>query len=192
MCLPSLFKTMRTAMTRTMVLAGAAVLLAVALVSGTDVPAESAAAPGVRKVQYAREILPVLSANCFVCHGPDEKMRKAGLRLDIPEWAIKELKSGSRAIVPGDTKNSELVARIFSKEKDRMPPATAHKELKESEKQLLKRWIEEGAEYQRHWAFIPPQRPTLPTPKTRGWAHNSIDAFVLTRLETEGLQPAPE
>src|SRR5262245_43327001 len=183
---------MRTAMTRTMVLAGAAVFLAVTLAGWADGPDKTGTAPPVRKVQYAREILPILSANCFVCHGPDEKMRKAGLRLDIPELDVKELKSGSHAIVPGDAPNSELVARIFSKEKDRMPPATAHKQLKDTEKQLLKRWIEEGAEFQRHWAFVPPKRPTLPRPKTPGWGHNAIDAFVLARLEAEGLQPAPE
>jgi hypothetical protein len=143
-------------------------------------------------VQYARDIQPILSANCFTCHGADEKVRKAGLRLDKREIAIKELKSGSRAIVPGDSKNSELIARIFSADTDRMPPVKTHKELKESQKQLLKRWIEEGAEYQAHWAFVAPKRPALPAVKTPGWARNAIDYFVLARLEAEGLTPALE
>ncbi|HYT93384.1 MAG TPA: DUF1553 domain-containing protein, partial [Gemmataceae bacterium] len=89
-------------------------------------------------------------------------------------------------------KASELIARIFSTDSDRMPPKGNHKQLKAHEKALLKRWIDEGAEYQRHWAFVPPQRPPLPVTKTKGWARNAIDHFVLARLEKEGLQPAPE
>src|SRR5262249_51879340 len=79
-----------------------------------------------------------------------------------------------------------------SKGKERMPPATSHKPLKDSEKELLRRWIEEGAEYQRHWAFVPPVRPAVPATKTQGWARNAIDHFVLARLEAEGLKPSPE
>jgi hypothetical protein len=143
-------------------------------------------------VQYARDIQPILSGRCFACHGPDAKTRKAGLRLDIPEGATKLLRSGERAVVPGDPKNSALVARIFSSGKDRMPPKNSHKTLKAAERQLLKRWVEEGAEYQPHWAFIPPKRPALPVTKTAGWARNALDRFVLARLEKEGLAPAPE
>jgi hypothetical protein len=144
------------------------------------------------KVRYARDILPVLSANCFACHGPDEKTRKAGLRLDVGELATRTLKSGSRAVVPGDPEKSELVARIFADDSERMPPAKSHKHLKETEKQLLKRWIAEGAVYQRHWAFVAPQRPAVPIPRTLGWARNPVDCFILARLEAEGLQPSPE
>jgi hypothetical protein len=144
-------------------------------------------------VQYARQILPILSANCFSCHGPDEKKRKGGLRLDLPETATARLEGGDRAIVPGDTKASALIARIFStEESERMPPVGSSKHLKDADKELLKRWIEEGAEYQRHWAFVPPKRPTLPVTKTKGWAKNAIDQFVLARLEADGLQPSPE
>jgi hypothetical protein len=144
-------------------------------------------------VQYARDIQPILSSHCFTCHGPDEKMRKAGLRLDQRETAIKELKSGSHAIVPGDSKNSELIARIFSTDaSERMPPAKTHKELKESQKQLLKRWIDQGADYQPHWAFVAPKRSSLPAVKTPNWPRNPIDYFILARLEAEGLKPAPE
>jgi hypothetical protein len=144
------------------------------------------------KVQYARDIQPILSTNCFLCHGPDRRNRKAGLRLDLPDEATRTLKSGMHAIVPGKVKESELVARIFSTESDRMPPAKSHKNLKESEKLLLKRWIEEGAVYQKHWAFSLPERPTLPAVKNTSWPRNPVDYFILNTLEAEGLQPAPE
>jgi len=114
------------------------------------------------------------------------------LRLDLPEEAVKTLKSGGHAIVPGKAKDSELVARIFSAESDRMPPAKSHKTLKETEKLLLTRWIEEGAEYQKHWAFLPPQRPAVPAVKNTSWPRNPVDYYVLATLEAEGLQPAAE
>jgi mono/diheme cytochrome c family protein len=148
--------------------------------------------PPQGKVEYARDIQPILSGNCFVCHGPDEKMRKAGLRLDQRAAALKELRSGSRAIVPGDSKNSELIARVFSTDDDRMPPPKGHAPLKDAQKQLLKRWIDEGADYQPHWAFVVPKHPALPQVKTPGWARNAVDYFVLARLEKEGLAPMPE
>jgi hypothetical protein len=172
-------------------------LLGVAVATGVVWGDQTASKPKTkdstpRKVQFSRDVLPVLSANCFACHGPDEKTRKAGLRLDVAEVATRTLKSGSRAVVPGDPDNSELVARIFATDSERMPPAKSHKQLKESEKQLLKRWIAEGAEYQRHWAFVAPKRPKLPVPKTKGWARNPIDRFILARLEAAGLKPSPE
>ena len=143
------------------------------------------------KVQFSRDVLPVLSANCFACHGPDEKNRKAGLRLDVAQAATRTLKSGSRAIVPRKPEESELVARIFATDNDRMPPPKSRKELKETEKHRLKRWIAEGAAYQRHWAFTVPSRPPVPVPRREGWARNPIDCFILARLEAEGLQPSP-
>jgi hypothetical protein len=144
-------------------------------------------------IQFSRDIQPLLSTHCFTCHGPDEKLRKGGLRLDIFEMATRKLRSGDRAIVPGDAKASALVARIFASDPtERMPPVKSHKQLKESEKQLLRRWIEQGAEYQRHWAFVPPRRPPLPVVKDKGWARNSIDLFLLARLEREGLKPSAE
>ncbi len=114
------------------------------------------------------------------------------MRLDVAEGATRTLKSGSRAVVPGDPKASELIARVFSRDSDRMPPPKSHKELKETERELLKRWIAEGAEYQRHWAYVAPVRPALPTVQNKSWPRNSIDRFVLARLEAEGLQPAAE
>jgi mono/diheme cytochrome c family protein len=144
------------------------------------------------KVQYNRDIQPILSSNCFTCHGPDQKNRKAGLRLDLAAAATKELKSGSRAIVPGDAKGSELVVRIFTSDSDRMPPAKSQHQLSQREKELLKRWVQEGAEYQPHWAFVAPKRPPLPSTRKVGWANNAIDHFVLAGLEAEGLSPSPE
>jgi hypothetical protein len=144
------------------------------------------------KVQFSRDVLPILSATCFGCHGPDEKVRKAGLRLDLADSATKPLAGGDRAIVPGDAKASQLVVRIFAEEHGRMPPIKSQRQLKEEEKQLLKRWIEEGAEYQQHWAFVPPKRPALPATRMAGWVRNPIDHFVLARLEAEGLKPSPE
>jgi mono/diheme cytochrome c family protein len=176
-------------MTRALTLFSAVAFFAVAMTIHADPPTTG----GSGKVQFARDVLPILSANCFTCHGPDEKPRKAGLRLDLGETATKKLKSGSRAVVPGDPKNSELIARIFTTDPDeRMPPGKTQKALKDSEKALLKRWIEEGAEYQRHWAYVAPKRPHVPSVKNAGWAKNPIDFFVLSRLEQEGLKPAPE
>lgn len=148
-------------------------------------------APG--KVQYARDVLPILSTHCFTCHGPDSKLQKAGLRLDLFETAVKKLKTGNHAIVPGKVKESELIARIVSADdSDRMPPASTKKSLTEKEKAILKQWIEEGAEYQRHWAFVPPKRPTVSSPAGKSWARNPIDHFLLARMEREGLKPSPE
>src|SRR5437879_904437 len=121
------------------------------------------AQPAPGKIQYARDVVPILSTHCFTCHGPDAKLQKAGLRLDVAATALKKLKSGSRAVVPGNLKDSELIARIFAEdESERMPPKSAKKTLTDAEKALLKRWIAEGAEYQRHWAFVAPKRPEAP------------------------------
>jgi hypothetical protein len=144
------------------------------------------------KVDYNRDIRPILSNNCFKCHGPDATERQAGLRLDIRAEALKPTESGNRAIVPGDAEKSRLVRRIFSAKANVMPPPESNKKLAEGEKQLLKQWIEQGAEYQAHWSFSPPQRPPSPTVNNRTWPRNAIDYFVLERLEKEGLYPSPE
>ncbi len=168
------------------------------VIGGEGGPAPASSLKGVgrrvstEKVQFARDIQPILASNCFVCHGPDEKNRKAGLRLDVRDVAIKALRSGAQAIVPGDAKASELVTRIFSSHDDRMPPIKSKLTLKQPQKDLIKRWIEEGAEYQGHWAFIAPQRPAMPITKAKGWAKNALDHFVLARIEAEGLQPSAE
>ena len=145
------------------------------------------------KVDFNRDVIPVLSNNCFKCHGPDPDNRKAGLRLDIREVAIKPAESGSIAIVPGKPDDSELVHRIFSDDPDeRMPSKESNKSLTETQKQILRRWIAEGAEYKPHWSFVAPRQAPLPSVKRTNWAKNPLDDFVLAKLAAEGLSPSPE
>lgn len=140
------------------------------------------------KLEYNRDIRPILAENCFACHGPDSAARKADLRLDRREMAME-----STAIVPGSPEKSELVKRILSADADeRMPPPETKKELTAAQKETLRRWIAEGAEYQPHWSFIAPKRPQLPAVKNGAWVRNPMDAFVLAQLEAMGLSPAPE
>ncbi len=140
------------------------------------------------KLEYNRDIRPILAENCFACHGPDSAARKAGLRLDQRDEAIK-----AGAILPGKPDESALVERIFTNEaKELMPPAKAHKKLTAAQKQTLKQWVAGGAEYQPHWSFIAPKRPALPPVKNQAWVRNPIDRFILAELEKKGLQPAPE
>ncbi|MBA3312721.1 MAG: DUF1549 domain-containing protein [Planctomycetaceae bacterium] len=143
-------------------------------------------APAAEKpTQFNRDIRGLLFDRCVACHGPDEKQRQADLRLDEEESA-KEY-----AIVSGDPDASELIARITSTDPDlRMPPADSGKSLSPAEIKLLTRWIDEGAEWQPHWAFIPPQLPGAPVIEDEAWARNRIDRFVLARLEAEGLNPS--
>ena len=144
-------------------------------------------------VQYNRDIQPILMENCFACHGADPSSRKAKLRLDGFEEATAKRDDGLRMIVPGKPDESEVVRRIFTdSEDDIMPPPESHKVLTSQQKDMLKRWIAEGAEYQPHWAFIAPAKSPLPKTKKQKWVRNPIDAFILSRLETEKLKPAPE
>lgn len=144
-------------------------------------------------VDFNREVRPILSTKCFQCHGPDEPARKAGLRLDVRENAIKALKSGNAAIVPGKDGESELVARISSGDEDEVMPPTQHgPRLKGTEVQILRRWVAEGAKYAPHWAYVKPVRAALPSVKEGKWPVNEIDRFILARLEKEGLHPGPE
>lgn len=156
-------------------------------------PAGSALAASAPKVDFARDVRPILSGHCFKCHGPDEAARKGGLRLDIRENALKPAKSGDVAIVPGKVKESALVARIFtSDEDDLMPPPETKLPLTDAQKEILKQWVAEGAEYKPHWAFIAPKQSPPPRVKDRAWPVNPIDNFVLARLEQEKLKPAKE
>ncbi len=144
-------------------------------------------------LRYNRDIRPILSDNCFACHGPDKSKVKGELRLDVRESAVKAAKSGEFAIVPGDAKNSELVRRIFSTDEDEvMPKPESHKSLTAPQKAMLKRWIEQGAKYEPHWAFVPLEPVTVPTVKRQNWARNDLDRFILSRLESEQLTPSPE
>jgi hypothetical protein len=142
------------------------------------------------KVQFLRDIQPILSANCFACHGFDPTTQKAGLRLDQREAATGPLKSGNIAIVPGNPRKSELLTRLHDKDEP-MPPAQTGKKLTDAEKKLLERWIAEGAEYQGHWSFVRPQKAALPKTKTPDWARQPIDHFILARLEASKFRPMP-
>lgn len=146
----------------------------------------SVACVGASEIDFGREIQPILSEHCLQCHGPDAQHRQADLRLDVRAEAIDR-----GAIRPGEPDDSELVRRIFSDDPEEvMPPPSSLKQLQPAEKELLRRWIAAGAPYTQHWAFVPPVRPAVPTPSGT-WAVNPIDAFILARLEREGLQPSP-
>lgn len=155
-------------------------LLAVAT-NGSD------AGPG--PVQFNRDIRPILSDNCFLCHGFDKNHRKAKLRLDVRDVAIDR-----EAIVPGKPDESELIKRILTDDEDDiMPPPSTHKKLSAAQKDLLVRWIAEGAEYQPHWAYIAPQRPPVPTiHNPQSAIRNPIDAFILQAIEAKKIPPSPE
>lgn len=139
-------------------------------------------------LQYNRDIRPILADMCFACHGPDSAARKADLRLDKRDMA-----TDSKAIIPGDPAQSEVIRRILSNDADEvMPPASTKKVLSANQKEILRRWVKEGAVYEPHWSLITPKLPELPAVKNAGWVRNPIDRFVLARLEAEGLAPAPE
>lgn len=144
------------------------------------------------KVDFGRDILPLISTKCFHCHGPDESSRKAKLRLDQREQAVKPRSDGTVPIRPGDEKSSELVKRITSSDPDEvMPPPKEGHPLKPEEIALLRKWITEGAPYATHWAFIKPVRPALPKVENKSWPRNGLDYFILAKLESQGLKPAP-
>jgi Protein of unknown function (DUF1553)/Protein of unknown function (DUF1549)/Concanavalin A-like lectin/glucanases superfamily/Planctomycete cytochrome C len=143
-------------------------------------------------VNFNRDIRPILSDNCFACHGPDEKQRMVDLRLDTKEGAFAD-RGGYQVIVPGKASESRLYQRISSKDgATRMPPVGSERTLTERQIELIRQWIDEGADWQTHWAFNPPRRPDLPKVKDGTWPRNDIDYFVLSRLEREGLRPSPE
>lgn len=147
------------------------------------------AAAIVATPDFNRDVRPILSNNCFQCHGPDEATRKARLRLDTKEGAFA--KAG--VIVPGKAAESRLIKRITTTDPDLVmpPPSSGHK-LTTAQIETLKHWIDEGAQWGLHWAFVAPQRPALPSVKNKVWPRNAIDYFVLARLEHEGLHPSPE
>ena len=141
-------------------------------------------------IEFNRQIRPILTSICFNCHGPDVATNEGGLRLDEFELATQAGDSGHPAIVPGSSHDSAVIDRIFDAD-DPMPPADFPKQLTDEQKQLLKRWVDQGAKYQGHWAFTNPTRPAVPADHS-GWARNPVDHFVLQRMKSAGLQPAPE
>src|SRR5580704_4859475 len=132
-----------------------------------------------QSVDFNRDIRPILASHCLKCHGPDDEARKAGLRLDARGLAIKELKDGNRAIIPGDAAKSELIRRVASSDVDyAMPPGKAAKRLTPNEIETLRRWIQSGANYAPHWSYVKPVRPPLPAVNDSPWSKTAVDRFV--------------
>lgn len=144
-------------------------------------------------VVYNRDVRAILAENCFSCHGFDKKTREAGLRLDTADGSTAVLESGSAAIVPGKVDESELLKRVFSDDDSTlMPPPESGKQLTPEQKNILKAWIAQGAEYQKHWAFIPPAKTEPPTADNNSTIHhNAVDAFIQDRLKLAGITPSP-
>jgi hypothetical protein len=160
-------------------------LFAIAVALSVGVPLHAAPA----QVDYSRDILPILSDNCYHCH--DEKARKAKLRLDLKEGAFR-VQDGVTIINPGDPKKSELIRRVTATDPDDvMPPPKSNRKLTPKQIDVLTRWVAGGAKWGMHWSFVPPVQPPLPKVKNAKWPKNAVDYFVLARLEKEGLAPAP-
>jgi Protein of unknown function (DUF1553)/Protein of unknown function (DUF1549)/Planctomycete cytochrome C len=144
------------------------------------------------KIDFNSQIQPILSENCYACHGPDTSKIESGLRLDLKEGALKGGESGP-AIVPSDPEKSLIMERITSTNPEEvMPPPEKKTALKPEQVELVRQWISEGAEWGTHWAFITPQRPLVPAVKNASWVKNPVDRFVLAKLEDQGLAPAAE
>jgi len=143
-------------------------------------------------VQFNRDLRPILSDTCFLCHGPDKNSREAGLRLDVREEALQPADSGEIPIVPGKPDESEIIRRIFAEDEDElMPPPESHKTLTPAQKELFRRWVAQGAVYQPHWLYVPLVRPPVPEVTDKAWVQNPIDALVLAELERRGIRPSP-
>jgi hypothetical protein len=160
--------------------------LTVWLVATAAASGPGAGAPG--RISFNRDVRPIMADTCFHCHGNDAKTREAGLRLDVRDAALAETEGGVVPIVPGDPDSSAIIKRIFDAA-DPMPPESAHKPLTAAQKETLRRWVAEGAEYEPHWAYAPLVRPPLPAGHDR---ENPIDAFIDARLAAKGLLPGPE
>ncbi len=162
--------------------------LTVSLVLGLQIAGYTFAEDPDKVVDFSSQIRPILASHCWTCHGPDEKSRTADLRLDVREDAI-----ASSAIVPNDLSASKLVERILSDDPESvMPPPASKKPLSAEQKQLLQKWIQQGAGYSKHWAFTAPASPPIPQLQDSNWASNAIDQFVGKRLEHEQLKPSPQ
>ena len=149
-----------------------------------DVPATSSGPP----VDFQRQVRPILSDNCFLCHGPDKGTRMADVRLDIKEGAFATRKNGA-IIVPGKPEDSLLIKRISSDNPGfRMPPPFAHKTLTPAQIDTLRRWVAQGAPWKDHWAFIAPVKPPVPAVKDAAWVRNPIDNFILANLDAQPIE----
>lgn len=173
-------------------LRGDASLLAACTAALIGLPFVWAAAPGGKKIDFDRDVRPILSDRCFTCHGPDEKKRMVDLRLDTKEGLFAN-RGGTAVVIPGDAKNSRLYQRISHEKRPlQMPPPVAGEPLTDKQIETIRRWINEGAEWEMHWAYVAPKRPELPEVQNKSWPRNPIDYFVLARLEQEGLKPSVE
>lgn len=144
-------------------------------------------------VRFNRDLRPILSDTCFHCHGPDQKSRKGGLRLDLREEALKPAKSGAIPIVPGKPDESEVIKRLLTKDAEElMPPPEAHKTLTTAQQLLFKNWIAQGAVYEPHWAYTPLSLPTVPVVANTAWPQQPLDNFILEKLSAEHLQPSAQ
>src|SRR5712691_6312622 len=174
------------------------VLWAGGIVCTQTLRAEPSRSTAADKISFDRDVRPILSNHCWKCHGQDANERKAGLRLDQRDGATKPAESGKIAIVPSKPSDSELLRRVLSDDNDElMPPASENKPLSAAQKEVLQRWVAQGATFEQHWSFRPVQRPAVPPLKTtienqKSTIKNPIDHFILARLEAEGLKPAPE
>ncbi|MEX2511735.1 MAG: PSD1 and planctomycete cytochrome C domain-containing protein [Cyclobacteriaceae bacterium] len=152
---------------------------------------DSTLSPG-EQISYNFHVRPLLSDNCFACHGPDANKRESGLRLDNAEGAYAALKENpeAHAIVPGKPEQSEVVRRLFTDDdSEMMPPPSSNLKLGEQEKEIIRNWIKQGGEYEPHWAFEVPEKSPLPEISNTEWVQNEIDHFILARLERLGLEP---
>ena len=139
-------------------------------------------------LNFNRDVRPILSENCFYCHGVDGNKREANLRLDIRKDAL-----ASDAFVPGDLNASELFYRIHSEDKDEvMPPPESNRVLSAKQKKILEQWIKEGAMYEEHWSFVAPKKKSPPGVQKPNWVRNPIDSFVLSKMEENKISPNPE
>jgi len=146
--------------------------------------------PTEKPVDFDRDVRPILSDNCFACHGPEEDGRQGNLRLDTKDGVFAD-RGAYQIIVPGKSAGSRLYQRISATQR-RMPPASSGRTLTPKQIELIREWIDQGAKWESHWSFDPPKRPALPEVKDKAWPNNPIDAFVLARLEADGLKPSPE
>lgn len=152
-----------------------------------------ASAPLPQQIQFNRDIRPILSENCFTCHGPDKTHRTTVFHFDVEESAKQDLGNSHCAIFPGDLEKSAMVERITAAdEKRRIPPIATGRKLSERQIALLKEWIKQGAPWEKHWSFQAPKRPDPPKVANAAWVRNPIDNFILHRLEQEGMKPSPE
>ena len=147
---------------------------------------------GAEKISFNRDIRSILSANCFSCHGPDEKSREAELRLDTKQGALADL-GGYRALEPGKANDSELILRIESNDPDEvMPPPDSGHELTEKDRKILRQWVDAGGDYQTHWSFEKPLKAPLPITIKKDWALHQLDSFILNQLEAKGIKPSAD